>query len=78
MFCFVATSFAQEKKMLTPNDAAYMNRSLYPVGKSVKWLPDTDKYLFTDNENPNDLMIQDVNAEKAEGKENTDRGKSPR
>ena len=49
MFCFVATSFAQEKKMLTPNDAAYMNRSLYPVGKSVKWLPDTDKYLFTDN-----------------------------
>ena len=66
MFCFVATSFAQEKKMLTPNDAAYMNRSLYPVGKSVKWLPDTDKYLFTDNENPNNLMIQDVNAEKAE------------
>ena len=65
MFCFVATSFAQEKKMLTPNDAAYMNRSLYPVGKSVKWLPDTDKYLFTDNENPNNLMIQDVNAEKA-------------
>ena len=66
MFCFVATSFAQEKKMLTPNDAAYMNRSLYPVGKSVKWLPDTDKYIFTDNENPNNLMIQDVNAEKAE------------
>ena len=66
MFCFVATSFAQEKKMLTPNDTAYMNRSLYPVGKSVKWLPDTDKYLFTDNENPNNLMIQDVNAEKAE------------
>lgn len=67
MFCLASSLiFAQEKKMLTPNDAAYMNRSLYPVGKSVKWLPDTDKYLFTDNENPNNLMIQDVNAEKAE------------
>ena len=67
MFCLASSLiFAQEKKMLTPNDAAYMNRSLYPVGKSVKWLPDTDKYLFTDNENPNNLMIQDVDAEKAE------------
>ena len=67
MFCLASSLiFAQEKKMLTPNDAAYMNRSLYPVGKSVKWLPDTDKYLFTDNENPSNLMIQDVNTEKAE------------
>ncbi len=66
MFCFVATSFAQEKKMLTANDAAYMNRSLYPVGKSINWLPNSDKYLFADNENPNNLMIQDVNTENAE------------
>ncbi|MBR2052285.1 MAG: DPP IV N-terminal domain-containing protein, partial [Bacteroidales bacterium] len=67
MLCFTVSSiFAQEKKMLTANDAAYMNRSLYPVGKSVNWLPNSDKYLFTDNENPNNLMIQDVNAEKAE------------
>ena len=67
MFCFTVSSiFAQEKKMLTANDAAYMNRSLYPVGKSVNWLPNSDKYLFTDNENPNNLMIQDVDAEKAE------------
>ena len=67
MFCFTVSSiFAQEKKMLTANDAAYMNRSLYPVGKSVNWLPNSDKYLFTDNEIPNNLMIQDVDAEKAE------------
>ena len=67
MICFTATSiFAQEKKMLTPNDAAYINRSIYPVGKNVKWLPNADKYLFADTENPNNLMIQDVNAEKAE------------
>ena len=66
LFCFsVSSIFAQEKKMLTPNDAAYMNRSIYPVGKNVKWLPNTDKYLFTDTENPNNLMIQDVNAKTA-------------
>ena len=28
----VFTSFAQEKKMLTPEDASYNNRSVYPVG----------------------------------------------
>ena len=44
LVCFsVSSIFAQEKKMLTPNDAAYMNRSIYPVGKNVKWLPNTDK-----------------------------------
>ena len=65
MICFTATSiFAQEKKMLTPNDAAYINRSVYPVGKNVKWLPNADKYLFADTENPNNLMIQDVNGKK--------------
>ena len=66
LVCFsVGSIFAQEKKMLTPNDAAYMNRSIYPVGKNVKWLPNADKYLFADTENPNNLMIQDVNAKTA-------------
>ena len=32
------SSFAQEKKMLTPMDAAYQNRSIYPTGKNVSWL----------------------------------------
>ncbi len=67
LICFtVGSIFAQEKKMLTPNDAAFMNRSIFPVGKNINWLPDSDKYLFTDSENPNNLMIQDVNAENAE------------
>ena len=48
--------------MLTPNDAAYMNRSIYPTGKNVKWLPNIDKYIFTEG---NNLMIQDVNAKEA-------------
>ena len=56
------SSFAQEKKMLTPMDAAYQNRSIYPVGKNVKWLTNTDKYIFTEG---NDLMVQDANAKKA-------------
>ena len=58
----VSSIFAQEKKMLTPNDAAYQNRSVYPVGKNVKWLTNTDKYIFTEG---NDLMVQDVNAKNA-------------
>lgn len=66
IICFTAGSiFAQEKKMLTPNDAAYQNRSIYPVGKSIKWLPNSDKYVFNDTENPNNLMIQDANAKSA-------------
>ena len=56
------SSFAQEKKMLTPMDAAYQNRSIYPVGKNVSWLTGTDKYVFTEN---SDLMVQDVNAKNA-------------
>ena len=56
------SSFAQEKKMLTPSDAAYQNRSLYPVGKSITWLTGTDQYLFTEK---NNLMVQDVNAKDA-------------
>ena len=64
---FVAiSSFAQEKKMLTPNDAAYQNRSLYPTGKNIQWMPNTDKYIFADETNPNNLMIQGVNAKSAE------------
>ncbi|MBQ6083668.1 MAG: DPP IV N-terminal domain-containing protein [Bacteroidales bacterium] len=46
----VFTSFAQEKKMLTPEDASYNNRSVYPVGKSYKWLGSTDKYVFTEGD----------------------------
>ena len=47
----VMTSFAQEKKMLTPVDASYNNYDVYPKGKSYKWLGDTDKFVFTeDNE----------------------------
>ena len=57
------TSFAQEKKMLTPMDAAYQNRSIYPVGKNVNWLTGTDKYIFTENYS---IMVQDVNSKNAE------------
>ena len=44
----VVTSFAQEKKMLTPEDASYNNYDVYPKGKSYKWLGNTDKYVFTE------------------------------
>ena len=56
------SSFAQEKKMLTPNDAAYQNRSIYPAGKNITWLADTDKFIFTENYS---IMVQDVNAKDA-------------
>lgn len=46
----VLTSFAQEKKMFTPEDASYNNRSIYPTSKSFNWLADTDKYIFTDGD----------------------------
>ena len=60
---FIAiSSFAQEKKMLTPMDAAYQNRSIYPVGKNVSWLTGTDKYIFTENYS---IMIQNVNTKEA-------------
>ena len=45
---FVMTSFAQEKKMLTPVDASYNNYDVYPKGKIFKWLGDTDKFVFTE------------------------------
>ena len=51
----VMTSFAQEKKMLTPVDASYNNYDVYPKGKSFKWLGDTDKYVFTEG---NELRYQ--------------------
>lgn len=51
----VFTSFAQEKKMLTPVDASYNNYDVYPKGKSYKWLGDTDKYVFTED---NELRYQ--------------------
>lgn len=59
---FVMTSFAQEKKMLTPADASYNNRSIYPKNKSYKWLADTDKYVFTED---GVLMVQAPGAKSA-------------
>ena len=48
---FVMTSFAQEKKMFTPEDASYNNYSVYAKSKSYKWLGNTEKYFFMeDNE----------------------------
>ena len=46
----VVTSFAQEKKMLTPVDASYNNYDVYPKGQSFKWLGDTDKFVFTEDD----------------------------
>lgn len=46
----IMTSFAQEKKMLTPADASYNNYEVFPKGKSFKWLGDTDKYVFTEDD----------------------------
>ena len=57
--------FAQDKKMLTPEDAAYQNYAVYPSRMNVKWLGDTDKYVFTDKENLNNLMVQSVNEKSA-------------
>ena len=61
----LSTTNAQEKKMLTPEDAAYLNYEVYPRGMNVKWLANTDKYIFSDKENPNNLMIQEVNGKNA-------------
>ena len=47
---FVLTSFAQEKKFFTPVDASYNNRDVYPKAKSFKWLGETNKYLFTEDD----------------------------
>ena len=47
----VVTSFAQEKKMFTPEDASYNNYDVYAKGKSFKWLGDSNKFVFNeDNE----------------------------
>ena len=46
----VFTSFAQEKKMLTPEDASYNNYDVYPKSKSFKWLGDSNKYVFTEGQ----------------------------
>lgn len=59
---FVITSFAQEKKMLTPEDASYNNRSIYAKSKSYKWLADTDKFIFTED---GVLMVQAPGAKSA-------------
>ncbi|MDO5340892.1 MAG: DPP IV N-terminal domain-containing protein [Bacteroidia bacterium] len=59
---FVFTSFAQEKKMLTPENASYNNRSLYPKSKSYKWMAGTDKFVFTED---GVLMVQSPGAKSA-------------
>lgn len=66
---FVFTSFAQEKKMLTPEDASYNNRSLYPKSKSYKWMADTDKFVFTED---GVLMVQSPGAKSANALLNLD------
>ncbi|MCQ2308552.1 MAG: S9 family peptidase [Bacteroidales bacterium] len=66
---FVLTSFAQEKKMLTPEDASYNNRSLYPKSKSYKWMADTDKFVFTED---GVLMVQSPGAKSANALLNLD------
>ena len=45
---FVLTSFAQEKKFFTPEDASYNNRDVYAKGQSFKWLGDSNKFVFTE------------------------------
>ena len=45
----VMTSFAQEKKMFTPEDASYNNYAVYAKGQSFKWLGDSNKLVFTEN-----------------------------
>ena len=51
----VVTSFAQEKKFFTPEDASYNNYAVYAKGKSYTWLGDTEKYVFTEE---NELRYQ--------------------
>ena len=51
----VVTSFAQEKKFFTPEDASYNNYAVYARGKSYTWLGNTDKYIFTED---NELKYQ--------------------
>ena len=46
----VMTSFAQEKKMLTPVDASYNNYDVYPKGKSFKWLGNSERYVFSEGD----------------------------
>jgi len=45
----IVTSFAQEKKFLTPDDASYNNPAVYPKGMSFKWLGNTNKFVFIEN-----------------------------
>lgn len=51
----ILTSFAQEKKFFTPEDASYNNYSVYAKNKSYKWLGNTNKYVFTED---NELKYQ--------------------
>ena len=44
----IMTSFAQEKKFFTPEDASYNNRDVYAKGQSFKWLGDSNKFVFTE------------------------------
>ena len=35
--------------MFTPEDASYNNYDVYPKSKSFKWLGNTDKFVFTED-----------------------------
>lgn len=48
--------------MLTPENASYNNRSLYPKSKSYKWMAGTDKFVFTED---GVLMVQSPGAKSA-------------
>lgn len=48
---------AQEKKLLTAEDAAYINREVFPQRQYFKWLGDENFIIFSEN---GDLMVKDA------------------
>lgn len=54
-FLFCQSLLAQTKK-ITPEDAAYLNRALYPKHMNqLQWLGNSDNYVFTED---NNLMVK--------------------
>lgn len=62
--CASMFAAAQEKKMLTPADAAYQNRAVYPQRKAVQWQGNSDNYVYTANDGKS-LLSQKVGAKSA-------------
>ena len=57
VFCNQTNVFSQTKK-LTPEDAAYLNRELYPKQMNqLQWLGDADRYAYVED---GKLMVQDA------------------